>query len=633
MKNSALLVLLPVFIIAPMAVLAEVSEKINDRMSLELDDNGEFKVKSTYLTNFSLKIKENKTGVQSSVRFIEPAEQAIEFNFPKVKKWEGIFPTLEWEGWDQLQYAKRSSKDTEIKLDELVSKGGDWKNADISIRGGSFAGAFNAIVNVLDYSQPIQGESAFDNFDILILFLLDSLTLANTTASFAVDYNKTTGTKEVAESLQGPAQLFFEIKDNIDTLGRYNDYLTVVIGVGEKFYEKLKTDKTVDYLPEIEAMLAYYKAFSEVIKKLKDLAKVSKDVTANQSEAYGKELLKIYEPQFKGSKSLDDVTKAMAEEFAKEYKKTKDDKSKDDEEKSFEYQVLMSDYFLGPVNQFYKVLVEQEELKIDKLSGKEKEAQQRIVNTLKGVRIALSLYDIALNFKDYEKLAKEHPEKFIPLILKTGENMLKHVLEVAITKAQAEHNLRRLAVLDLMHIDVSTKSFNHLVGAQYMKAISVGNTFMNKLMPTIWDMATAPDYLTTSLLDGRFAPYGVSSVTLKVFKKNSNGSYELLQEIKPETGQSTISVADDDALSFGVYVHKPLQFSKDRAPWELSGSYPPSEIYSVLFNSTRGYTETILCGKRNLGNQKFSLNTLAYREFKPVSGVCGAGTFLGGGMV
>jgi len=144
-------------------LVADSTTKLSNRMILTLTDNGKLTVKNNYLTNFLIRGVNSKTGEEAGYFFIQPNQQAINFDFVDLK-WDGYFPI----NFDfKLPIDNVSKTNINLTTYQLPSDM-KWDNMDLVVRGG---GLFNAGNHFLNNGSDLDNKSK----DALVLTALDAL--------------------------------------------------------------------------------------------------------------------------------------------------------------------------------------------------------------------------------------------------------------------------------------------------------------------------------------------------------------------------------------------------------------------------------------------------------------------------
>ena len=142
--------------------------EINNRVDMSIDTEGKLKISTGYLTNYLLRGSLDGGQNNGSPVFIKRNAKALNIDLVDVE-WDGLFPADV-----SFKYPEYNKEDTTIDLSNYNYIGdGDWKNSEIIMRGANLGGM------ITDF--PSSNE---ERIDTIMLFLLNTLTVAEASANF-----------------------------------------------------------------------------------------------------------------------------------------------------------------------------------------------------------------------------------------------------------------------------------------------------------------------------------------------------------------------------------------------------------------------------------------------------------------
>lgn len=611
MLKRALCALVALLFIYAQVGFAASSAELSDRLYLDLDSSGKLTVSNRYLTNYVMRGVNPDTGEPGGMHFIKPSSKAIDFDLVDIE-FEGIVPK------SSFSFPAKAPEQTTIDLTQYrFLNGNDWKVANVVFQGAS----------LVDMSHSISSGtlSKTEQIDTLIIFALNSLTLAETSISVVHDLESAgfKGSDEIVAKIKPLAEKVANFRDELANLGLLSDITKVWLEIADHFLLALGQD-----VSNADAGLAdfrqYHSIFNDSLDQLKTVAGISSDITADRQQQTKGLIADQYRKLLKRSSDtgVSEVIDLASKTFAQQYEAAETD---------LERSRLLALYLIQPMEKTFVLFRTEYErqlkqLKEIKAPESQIEAKQKEIDYLGNGRAILLLSNMAFNAPEVMRKIYEEPEFVIPFLWELGAAVAGQVFTLENTETVVKQAWQQYTKLDGRHASFVKirKTFKN--AGSYVKAVTAGGTIANRLLPLVWDIVLAPNRLQTSIIDGRFSPYGPLETLVGVVKVDPvTGDEKLLGGVNQDNNQLALALKPGDIIRIKTGLRRPWQFDPSRAPWDLNPSVVPGTVYDVLITSPDSYSHTYFCARKLLGNTDYALYEETGENWLIPAQQCGVG--------
>ncbi len=487
----------------------------------------------------------------------------------------------------------------EINLNEHLS---DWKNTNLKLNG-------------TDILKGFEGEN-------ITLFLLDTLSFGDMALSAVSQTTKTanaTKNFEAYKKVNYVAQKISNYKD----LAKNASYYIGATKLSLKYLDLLMKYAEVGKNDNDPASINWRLINATTIKAVELLEKITKTTISIKPETEKKMLTNyrtLFNKKIKAKWTTVDVSQVSTEEsikvLAKVYKKA-DIETREE---------LINTLFIGLAQEVIGLY--QESIK-DKIKDKNtsKKDKKKLKEKLLYTSLAKGFLTAVIYAKDFDymfKLAKKEPKI-----------ILNSILDIGGAVASAYNPLKDADTAEAFFKKYTYKRFvkntkNKFIkniyknGGAYMKAVSLGETIANKLIPFTWDLFLAPDYLSTSIKNGKLQKFGLlkSKVLIKTEKNNN---FDVLSNYDDGEKETIFALEKGDRVFVYVDASQDKLFDETVSPWILNSAYVPHTLWDILITTPDSYTNSFSCVRKIYGDVEYSYHWDSGNEYQITSGQCGVG--------
>lgn len=554
---------------------------IDERLSLSVGSDGLAVIRNTYLTNYILRGRDPSTGEVGSFIILNRNEQALDLS--TVLNFEGLLPNnesgFEW----PLQIPEFAENITELNLDAYSFPNKvTWENSDLVFRGANLGD--------LIFNFP---ETPDESLDALLLFLLNTITAVEigTEVAGATDAVFSIGNLDKLRPLAEKIQNFQ------DYLAQASDVLVICeeyLAIANELLDGVDND--FEHIERVQGGLEYAQSFIDAVNALN----ISIPVDDTRRIARRGTIRKQFELLVETS--VEDTFEIAKDKFKQRFQESFEGASSDEEKL-----IIVEEYVLELFHNTFSSY--EQELK-DQIAELDEATSQEDINNLQTTLVlsndAFSIAGIAeLIFEtdDFEKIVLQEPDIILSTLFDIATTAAQQLITIDNVEIVSKEVLQQAKGWDGRSSPFEVIRSTADNTRSILNRLKLGSTIGNKMIPFIWDITLSPNYIESSITNGKVSILGPATSTVTITE--ADGSERIFDNIISD--EIVFYAADEgDIISVNLNLFQPNIFDAERVPWERSMLTFPTQVFNASVQFDGVWADRRLCVK-----SAFNVVTLA----------------------